>query len=100
MKLKDIMMKIPIIIRDFLLKEIKDEIKEIRKDNKNIHEEIKQNRLETQKIAICSEELPLAERVTIGRDYIKNGGNGAVKIKVHVLEEEYEQQLKEECKNV
>ena len=46
------------------------------------------------KIAICSEELPLSERVSIGKDYIDKGGNGAIKIKVHVLEDEYEKELK------
>lgn len=96
--LKKILLKIPILIRDFLLKDIKDEIKsdikEIKKDNKAIHEELLKNSLDTMKIAICSEELPLSERVSIGKDYIDKGGNGAIKIKVHVLEDEYEKELK------
>lgn len=111
MKIKNVLLKIPIIIRNFLFQEIREELKnemkiikndirEIKKDNKKIHNELKDNRLDTQRIAICSEEIPLSERITIGKDYIKNGGNGAVKVKVHVLEETYEKQLKEECKNV
>ena len=96
--LEKILLKIPILIRDFLLKDIKDEIKsdikEIKKDNKAIHEELLKNSLDTMKIAICSEELPLSERVSIGKDYIDKGGNGAIKIKVHVLEDEYEKELK------
>ena len=96
--LKKILLKIPILIRDFLLKvikvEIKSDIKEIKKDNKAIHEELLKNSLDTMKIAICSEELPLSERVSIGKDYIDKGGNGAIKIKVHVLEDEYEKELK------
>lgn len=103
--LKKVLLKIPILIRDFLLKEIKDEIKfdikevnneikEIKKDNKSIHNELIKNSLDTMKIAICSEELPLSERVSIGKDYIDKGGNGAIKIKVHVLEDEYEKELK------
>ena len=103
--LKKILLKIPILIRDFLLKDIKDEIKfdikeinkeikEIQKDNKAIHEELLKNSLDTMKIAICSEELPLSERVSIGKDYIDKGGNGAIKIKVHVLEDEFEKELK------
>lgn len=103
--LKKIMLKIPILIRDFLLKEIKEEIKtdikeinkevkEIKKDNKAIHSELLKNSLDTMKIAICSEELPLSERVSIGKEYIDKGGNGAIKIKVHVLEDEYEKELK------
>lgn len=88
------MLKIPILIRDFLMKEIKDDIKELKKDNKSIHAELLKNSLDTMKIAICSEELPLSERVSIGKEYIDKGGNGAIKIKVHVLENEYEMELK------
>lgn len=92
--LKKIMLKIPVLIRDFLMKEIKDDIKELKKDNKSIHNELLKNSLDTMKIAICSEELPLSERVSIGKEYIDKGGNGAIKIKVHVLEDEYEKELK------
>ena len=76
------------------MKEIKDDIKELKKDNKSIHAELLKNSLDTMKIAICSEELPLSERVSIGKEYIDKGGNGAIKIKVHVLEDEYEKELK------
>lgn len=103
--LKKVLLKVPILIRDFLLKEIKEEIKtdikeinkeikEIKKDNKAIHSELLKNSLDTMKIAICSEELPLSERVSIGKYYVDKGGNGAIKIKVHVLEDEYEKELK------
>lgn len=103
--LKKVLLKVPILIRDFLLKEIKEEIKtdikdlkreikDIKADNKAIHSELLKNSLDTMKIAICSEELPLSERVSIGKDYIDKGGNGAIKIKVHVLEDEYEKELK------
>ncbi len=103
--LKKVLLKVPILIRDFLLKDIKDEIKtdikdlkkeikDIKMDNKAIHSELLKNSLDTMKIAICSEELPLSERVSIGKDYIDKGGNGAIKIKVHVLEDEYEKELK------
>ena len=93
-KIEKILLKVPILIRNFLLKEIKEDIKEIKKDNKSIHNELLKNSLDTMKIAICSEELPLSERVSIGKDYIDKGGNGAIKIKVHVLEDEYEKELK------
>ena len=103
--LKKVLLKVPILIRDFLLKDIKDEIKtdikdlkkeikDIKMDNKAIHSELLKNSLDTMKIAICSEELPLSERVSIGKEYIDKGGNGAIKIKVHVLEDEYEKELK------
>lgn len=103
--LKKVLLKVPILIRDFLLKEIKEEIKtdikdlkreikDIKADNKAIHSELLKNSLDTMKIAICSEELPLSERVSIGKYYVDKGGNGAIKIKVHVLEDEYEKELK------
>ena len=103
--LKKALLKVPILIRDFLLKEIKEEIKtdikdlkreikDIKADNKAIHSELLKNSLDTMKIAICSEELPLSERVSIGKNYVDKGGNGAIKIKVHVLEDEYEKELK------
>lgn len=103
--LKKVLLKVPILIRDFLLKEIKDEIKtdikdlkreikDIKADNKAIHSELLKNSLDTMKIAICSEELPLSERVSIGKYYVDKGGNGAIKIKVHVLEDEFEKELK------
>jgi len=46
------------------------------------------------KNTICNETIPLSERVSVGKEYIDKGGNGAVKIFVHKLEEDYEKQLK------
>ena len=77
---------------------IKEQIDPIREDNKQIHQELIQNSLDTMRIAICSAELPLKERVDIGRRYVENGGNGSVKVMVHTLEEKYEEQLKKEGK--
>ena len=93
--IKNILLKIPKIIRDFLMEDINKEIKSIKEDNKKIHEDLKQVKLDTMKIAICSEEIPLHERVTIGDKYIEAGGNGEVKVLVHVLKERYEKELKE-----
>lgn len=92
---KKFLLKIPKIIRNFLMEEINRDIKSLKEDNKLIHEELKKNSLDTMKIAICSEEIPLKERVEIGQKYIKDGGNGSVKVLVHVLEEKYEKELKE-----
>ena len=57
--------------------------------------ELNKNSLNTMKNTICNENIPLSERVSVGKEYIEKGGNGAVKIYVHKLEEEYEEQLKE-----
>lgn len=65
-------------------------------DNVKIHQELKQNSLDTMRIAICSDEVPLKERVDIGKRYITQGGNGSVKVLVHELEEKYAKQLREE----
>ena len=94
--IKKFMLKIPKMIRNFLMEEIIHDIKTLKEDNKQIHKELKQNSLDTMKIAICSEEIPLKERIEIGQEYIKKGGNGSVKVLVHVLEERYEQELKKE----
>lgn len=58
-----------------------------------LKEELNKNSLNTMKNTICNENIPLSERVSVGKEYIENGGNGAVKIYVHKLEEEYEKQL-------
>lgn len=57
--------------------------------------ELKKNSLNTMKNTICNNMIPLSERVYVGKEYIENGGNGAVKILVHKLEEEYEKELNE-----
>ena len=57
--------------------------------------ELNKNSLNTMKNTICNDNIPLSERVSVGKEYIEKGGNGAVKIYVHKLEEEYEEQLKE-----
>lgn len=57
--------------------------------------ELNKNSLNTMKNTICNDKIPLSERVSVGKEYIEKGGNGAVKIYVHKLEEEYEEQLKE-----
>ena len=90
------------IILSFALKSvnkvIKRQLEPIVEDNKKIHEELKQNSLDTMRIAICSDELPLKERLDIGKRYIESGGNGSVKVVVHSLEKKYEEELKKEGK--
>lgn len=58
-----------------------------------LKEELRKNSLNTMKNTICNDNIPLSERVSVGKEYIEKGGNGAVKIYVHKLEEQYEKQL-------
>lgn len=75
-------------MRKYIKSTMQDEIEPLKK-------ELKQNSLNTMKNTICNEMIPLSERVIVGKEYIDKGGNGAVKILVHTLEEKYEKELKE-----
>ena len=74
-------------MRKYLKNTIKEEIKPVK-------EELRKNSLNTMKNTICNEMIPLSERVSVGKEYIEQGGNGAVKVYVHQLEQEYEEELK------
>ena len=67
----------------------------IQSELKPLKEELEQNSLNTMKNTICNENIPLSERIQVGRKYIEKGGNGAVKIYLHKLEEQYENIIKE-----
>lgn len=75
---------------------IKEEITTIKTEMITLKEELNKNSLNTMKNTICNENIPLSERVSVGREYIEHGGNGAVKIYVHKLEEEYEKLIQKE----
>lgn len=51
----------------------------------NIEQRQMETYLSTLRLTICSEEIPLEERITAGDKYIKAGGNGAVKHKYEGL---------------
>jgi len=46
--------------------------------------------MNTLKLTIMSEEIPLEERLIAGEKYVQEGGNGAIKAKYRLLQEEYE----------
>ena len=48
------------------------------------------------KNTICNNNIPITERLIVGKEYIEKGGNGAVKIYLHKLEEDFANKLKEE----
>ena len=60
-----------------------------------LKDELHKNSLNTMKNTICNENIPITERISVGREYIEKGGNGAVKIYLHKLEEQYESMIKE-----
>lgn len=60
-----------------------------------LKDELHKNSLNTMKNTICNDKIPLSERVSVGKEYIEKGGNGAVKIYVHQIEKDYEKELKE-----
>jgi len=61
-----------------------------------LKEELDKNSLNTMKNTICNENIPLCERIDVFKEYVDKGGNGAVKIYGHQLEERYEKELKKE----
>ena len=84
---------------EFLALRMKKYIKATMKDEiEPLKEELRQNSLNTMKNTICNENIPLKERIEVGKEYIKHGGNGAVKVYFHGLEEKYERELKKEGK--
>lgn len=74
---------------------MKEEIKVVQDDNKIIHEELRQNSLNTMKNTICNKDIPLSERISVGNEYISRGGNGAVKL---LIKEELEPKYLEELR--
>ena len=68
---------------------------ETKREIVKLQEELDENSLTTMKNTICNENIPISERLTVGKKYIDKGGNGAVKIYLHKLADEYEKQLKE-----
>ena len=74
-------------MRRYIKTTMKDEIEPLKK-------ELNENSLNTMKNTICNELIPLGERVSVGKKYIDKGGNGAVKIYLHQLEEDYEKEIR------
>lgn len=82
------------IIRGIISKEITPLCEKMQNDIKLMHDELNENSLNTMKNSICNDNIPISERISIGQKYIEKGGNGAIKIRVHQLEEQYEKELK------
>ena len=76
-------------MRNYIKTTMKDEIEPLK-------EELRKNSLNTMKNTICNENIPITERLEVGKEYIEKGGNGAVKIYYHKLEEEFGKKLAKE----
>ena len=78
-------------MRKYIKNTMKDEIEPLK-------EELHKNSLNTMKNTICNENIPITERLEVGKEYIEKGGNGAVKCLLHDLEDQYESELKKKKK--
>ena len=72
---------------------------------RSIEERIKQlehythnDYMNTLRLTVMSEEMPMEERLAAGEKYVQEGGNGAIKAKYHLLIEEYQYQHGREFK--
>ena len=43
------------------------------------------------RLMILSEELPVEERLKAGEEYVREGGNGAIKARYQLMLEEYQE---------
>lgn len=67
------------------VKKVTKVIRELIEKIDTIDRHERENYLSTLRLTICSEEIPLEERIKAGDKYIKLGGNGAVKHKYEEL---------------
>ena len=67
------------------IRKIVKPLKELLKKIDTIDRHQRENYLMTLRLTICSEEIPLEERLAAGDKYVKLGGNGAVKHKYEEL---------------
>ena len=45
------------------------------------------------RLTIMSEELPVEERLKAGEEYVREGGNGAIKARYQLMLEEYQEEI-------
>lgn len=90
------MKKIDSIADDIkVIPEMKRNIVQLDDKVSEISDELKENSLETYKMVIMNDKIPLDERIKCGKKYIGLDGNGAIKRKVEELEELKYEQLEE-----
>ncbi len=67
------------------IRKIVKPLKELLKKIETIDRHQRENYITTLRLTICSEEIPLEERIAAGDKYVELGGNGAVKHKYEEL---------------
>ena len=67
------------------IRKILKPLKEVLEKIETIDRHQRENYLTTLRLTICSEEIPLEERIAAGDKYVALGGNGAVKHKYEEL---------------
>lgn len=81
-------------LRDWFLQPVNESVKEMNDRLSNLSDQIL-------KITVCSEELPIEERLCAGEIYTNQRNlNGPIKAKYKILKENYENELKKTHKNV
>lgn len=69
---------------------------EMRKKLDTVERHCFENYMGNLQLKIMSEEMPISERLKAGEEYIKHGGNGEIKAKYKVLQEEYAKEVRHE----
>lgn len=69
---------------------------DMRKDLDTVKEHCFENYMGNLQLKIMSEEMPIGERLKAGEKYTSLGGNGEVKAKYKLLQEEYAKEVRHE----
>ena len=69
------------------------QISELTNDIKEMKNELRANSLDTYRLVIINNRMPLEERIECGKRYIESGGNGGIK---KILKELEEQKINED----
>lgn len=64
---------------------------DIQKKVEKVEEHTTENYMNELRIIIMSEEMPLGERLQAGEKYVSMNGNGEIKAKYKILQQEYEE---------
>lgn len=71
--------------------ELSAKIDYIQKKVEKVEEHTTENFMNELRIIIMSEEMPLGERLQAGEKYVSMNGNGEIKAKYKILQQEYEE---------
>lgn len=69
---------------------------DMRKDLDTVKEHCFENYMSNLQLKIMSNEMPIGERLIAGEKYVNLGGNGEIKAKYKLLQEEYAKEVRHE----